>query len=244
MTAAILIPARMESKRLPGKPLVQVGGKPLVQWAWEAASAVSDYSAVVTDSREVEAWCRDFGARSCFVPDDLPTGSDRCAAAYHHGRLDAPEDWETIINLQCDEPDITSEDLEWLIADHRNRLDNVTTFAYEPVDSDEFFDRNNVKVVLNQERDALYFSREPLPGAMIHVGVYAYRPTYLLGRYALKPPGRLEQIECLEQLRVLELGNSGGMYRSDQIRVLNLGCPVRSINTPADVERFNAAVTV
>lgn len=225
---AIVIPARMGSGRLPDKPLREVGGKPLIQWAWEAAESAerAAHKCIVTDSDEIHAWCsvRDI---ECYMTDGYCTGSDRIAGLVNSSFL--PRDAKIIVNLQCDEPDITGEDLDRLIVDIQTRRRPVVTFAFQPLFSIDLTDPNIVKVIMDRNDNAIYFSRLPLPAAKVHVGVYAYTINELLS-FSHTPRGKYEVAEELEQLRMIEAGVP--------IKILDLGRPVRSINTEADLEAF------
>jgi len=228
---AIVIPAHMGSKRFPGKPLAEARGKPLLQWAWEAAveARCAGLRTVATDSEEIHAWCREHDI-NCLLDTRVtfPTGSDRVAAAVgRHSRI------RYAVNLQCDEPELTGLDLDWLIAElqiHKFRLTTTFAFASSP-DSPTHYDSNAVKVVTDKNHQAMYFSRASLGGARIHVGVYAYR-LKSLNQFAYTDPAPLEQIESLEQLRLLHLGLP--------IHVVDLGRRVVSINTPEDLKEWNA----
>ncbi len=227
---AIVIPAHMGSKRFPGKPLAEARGKPLLQWAWEAAvdARCAGLQIVATDSEEIHAWCREHDIRCLFdARVKFPTGSDRVAAAVgRHPKI------RYAINLQCDEPEITGEDLDRLIEElqvHKFRLTTTFAFAVGP-GSPSYCDRNAVKVVTDKNQQAMYFSRAALSGARVHVGVYAYR-LKSLNQFAYTDPAPLEQIESLEQLRLLHLGLP--------IHVVDLGRRVVSINTPEDLEEWN-----
>lgn len=220
---AIVIPARMESSRLPNKPLRHYRGKPLLHWAWAAASEAKNASArfVVTDSEAVEDWCQ-FADVPCYVSTHsaVTCGTERLARLVNRNAFD----YQTIVNLQCDEPDVSAADLDRLIdSTVRNRWP-MATFCYRPqiVPADP----NAVKVVRNQEGVAAYFSRQPLPGADVHVGVYAMKRG-ILDSYLSLPRSRLERAEDLEQLRTLE--------RGVPIHVLDLGRPVCSINCEEDL---------
>jgi 3-deoxy-manno-octulosonate cytidylyltransferase (CMP-KDO synthetase) len=235
---AIAIPARMKSKRLPGKPLVEVGGKPLLRWVWDAAwdCKEADSKFVVTDSLEIEDYCRNYVIPCYFSKREHPTGTDRIAEVI--------ADWvggnklTHVINLQCDEPDITGGDLDRMAKGLQSTgecydIDRVLTFSaiLEPGNLD---DLNATKVVVDYLGRALYFSRESLPSGALHVGVYGMS-TKRLGAFANTPQPVMENSERLEQLRFL--------YERIPIQVLPLNRTVRSINTPEDVEKWSAATT-
>ena len=229
---AIVIPARMGSGRLPGKPLREYRGKPLIQWTWEAAEAAkrAQRKLIATDSRRLLDWCERHSPLSCYASwaaEDCPTGSDRSACLVHQANDVWGWDVKTVVNLQCDEPDITGEDLDRLIEAMQVHHLPMVTFAFRPPATMDLRDPNVVKVITDCNDNAIYFSRLPLPEAMVHVGVYAYRISELRC-FANLPRGKYELAEDLEQLRMVEAGVP--------IRVLDLGRPVVSINMEADLK--------
>ena len=226
MPTAILIPARMESTRFPGKPLAWLRGRSLLQHADQhaAASVAADVVAVVTNSREIVDHCGEFEMRCVFDPEDYPTGSDRCAAALKHDPLNDGR-FDVVVNLQCDEPEVTGEDLDGLIGAALGT--GLVTTASCRLLSDGLFDPHVVKLVTRWDSKAIYFSRQPLQGAEAHVGVYVFPTCFLMG-FADAPQSKLELAERLEQLRLVSAGT--------EILVLQLRGSRRSINTPADIE--------
>jgi len=227
--AAILIPVRMESKRFPGKPLAMARGKPLLWWAWQAAKGarLAKVKAVATDSAEVQQWCARSEIR-CHFDDlnDYATGSDRIGAA-----MSSFPKAQFVVDLQCDEPDLTSGDLDRLILElQHHSFRQVVTYCYNEPDEKAYADPNNVKVVVDKNQEALHFSRQPLPGGKIHVGVYAYRFNALVS-FLYAQSCSLERAEALEQLRLLYIGLP--------VHVVDVGRKVQSINTPADLKEWN-----
>jgi len=250
-SVAIVIPARMESTRLPGKPLRDARGKLLLMHAWEAAHGTEAAQGgamvfVATDSRKIRDWCRTTGICCHFDEStEHPTGSDRVAAAITYGsRQEGRPGFDRlklVVNLQCDEPDVTSEDLDRLIAHmFRNPHAHCMTFscpwpsglrARELMLCEGMADYpDTVKVLTDRYDNAIYFGRGELAGD-VHVGVYAFS-IGALNSFADFPRGLYEQHENLEQLRLLENGLT--------IRVLPLDRHVRSINTWGDLDAFNA----
>lgn len=228
---AILIPVRLASSRFPGKPLKTLWGKPLFWWAYRAAveSGVASVVRVVTDSRDVNRACGGLEARCLYLPDDqYLTGSDRLAGAL----AQMPEyNRQVIINLQCDEAQITPEDLTLLV--HKiweSEAVQVATLAC-PLWDDEIFSTNATKVLLDHRDRALYFTRAEVAttvsSGLLHIGVYAYRRHALesFGRY---PRGDLEVAENLEQLRLLEEGVPIDVVRIEGHR--------QAVNSKADLE--------
>lgn len=238
----VFIPARFESTRLPGKPLVPVGGRPLIQWVWEAARRSAAARVVIaTDDPRVADAAAAFGAEACLTGKHHASGTDRiCEAA---GVLDL-DPASIIVNLQGDEPGMPAA----LIADVARTLvqspgASVATAAH-PIGVEADMDNPNVvKVVRDRDGGALYFSRSRIPyprdpsrGAVAyrHLGIYAYRYEYLL-RFTDREPTALERTECLEQLRVLEYGDRIAVH------VTPLAVPA-GIDTPEDLQRFRREI--
>ncbi len=208
-SCAIVIPARMASSRFPGKPLVDLCGKPMVQWVVEAARAanITDHIVVATPDAEILEACHKFGSKAVLTRDDHASGTDRLAEVAES--LHA----EVYVNLQGDEPLI---DPKTISACAKPLLDDPSIQMggiYSPCSDDEFGSSSVVKVVLDRKGFALYFSRYPIPfvvrerhaPALRHIGIYAFRRETLLN-FASWPPGALEKSESLEQLRFLENG--------------------------------------
>ncbi len=239
----VLIPARFGSTRLPGKPLAEIGGKPMIQHVYERASRAQLVHEVIvaTDDRRIIAAVEKFGGHAVITPADAPSGSDRIARVASQLR-----DAEIIVNVQGDEPFLPpamiDEALRPLHADPHVR---VGTLARRIEDVETLQDPAVVKVVLDRNSNALYFSRSPIPfGRDItpaelltripvyrHIGLYVYRREFLL-HYTTLPQTPLEQTEKLEQLRILEHGYP--------IRVAVTTHHSIAVDTPADLERARA----
>jgi 3-deoxy-manno-octulosonate cytidylyltransferase (CMP-KDO synthetase) len=211
--AAVVIPARIGSQRFPRKVLARETGKYLLQHVWEGVVGTPGVDRVIiaTDSEEVQAAARSFGAEVRMTSPRHPSGTDRVAEVAR----DLPE--EFIIDVQGDEPLVRKEDLAPLVAllEEDDGI-SMATLAAERRDREGLGDPNNVKVVLDFTGRALYFSRAPIPhlrdrtGAeglpwLHHIGIYGFRKDFLL-RFPDLKPGRLEAMEKLEQLRALENG--------------------------------------
>lgn len=206
---AIVIPARYGSTRLPGKPLADINGKPMIQHVYERALQIPEASVVVvaTDDERVAAAVRSFNGECIMTSPDHVSGTDRLAEVVTH--IDA----DIYINLQGDEPMVRPEDISTLangmLADERVEVGTLC----HPIDAEEARNPNAVKVVLADNGNALYFSRSPIPYArdaeeatyLKHVGVYAYRRD-VLQQYASLPQPMTERAEKLEQLRLLAAG--------------------------------------
>jgi 3-deoxy-manno-octulosonate cytidylyltransferase (CMP-KDO synthetase) len=206
---AAVIPARLASTRLSRKVLRDLAGRPMVEWVWRAASAsgLMDPVLVATDTEEVSAVCRQRGIPVVMTSPACASGSDR---VFEVART-VPAD--IYVNIQGDEPTLTPGFFPPLLALFARPEVEVATLAV-PCPEPEIPNPNAVKVVTALDGRALYFSRSTIPydrdktgygGYRKHLGIYAYRKS-ALERFASLPPGRLEQLERLEQLRLLENG--------------------------------------
>lgn len=242
----VIIPARFGSTRLPAKPLLQVGDRPLIQWVWQSAVDSGAASVLVaTDDERIRAAASKFGADCVMTSTQHVSGTDRIAETVRTRPFAADD---VIVNLQGDEPMMPAG----LIAGVAHSLLDVAgseiSTAVAPIQSlAEFLDPNCVKALRARDGRALYFSRAPVPwprdsisadlpasyaGAWRHIGIYAYRVRSLL-RFAAWPPTPLEMTEKLEQLRALE----HGMH----IHLVTLTeSPPAGIDTPEDLERVTA----
>ncbi len=240
MSAAIVIPARHASTRLPGKPLLKETGKYLIQHVHERAMLArrADAVLVATDDPRIEAAVRSFGGRVAMTRRDHPSGTDRIAEVARS----LPHD--IIVNLQGDEPLIDPDALDGLIGLLEDDPSAGMATLAAPLHSREQYDNPNcVKVVCGGDGSALYFSRAPIPFVrggepdfaarpapfLQHVGIYAYRRDFLL-RFPDLPPSPLERLEKLEQLRALEAGV--------RIRVARVARPTLGVDTYDDYRRF------
>jgi len=237
---AIVIPARFASTRLPGKPLLRQTGKYLVQHVYERACEAHHIHQVIvaTDDPRVVAAVESFGGRVVLTRRNHPSGTDRVAEVARHLSADV------IINVQGDEPLVEPADLDFLpdllVQD---AVAEVATLAMPIRSLEDLNDPNRVKVVCDGHGRALYFSRSPIPYVregrpdfksrpprfLQHVGLYAYRRDFLL-RLAAAPVSRLEEVEKLEQLRVLSMGRA--------IHVGIVEQAASGVDTLADYERF------
>jgi 3-deoxy-manno-octulosonate cytidylyltransferase (CMP-KDO synthetase) len=252
--AAAILPVRYASTRLPGKPLLAQTGKPLILHVWEQVRRARHLQPVIvaTDDERIARVARDFGAQVELTDAGHPSGSDRVAEVVR--RL--PPDITLVLNVQGDEPEIDPRDLDRLVERLAATGEELVTLA-RPLRADEvaaWHDPHTVKVVMDEEGRALYFSRAPIPygltaggaaplpsgplapsgaagwlGAYAHQGVYGWRRDALL-RFAAAPPAALERAERLEQLRALALGMRIGVVLTEHA---SLG-----IDTPSDYARF------
>ncbi len=234
-----VIPARYASTRLPGKPLVEIAGKSLIRWVWEAAQGCStlDEIVVATDDDRVLNECLHFGARAVMTSPDCPSGSDRIAEAVagcQHG---------IIVNIQGDEPLLDPLTVDACVAALQNdaAAGVVSAMTYFR-DGEDYTEPHMVKVVTDHQGYAMYFSRAPIPdmtrlspdeqqaadAPLKHVGLYVYRRP-ALEAFVRLPPSKYELAEKLEQLRLLEAGIKIRMVLTDSSAV--------GVDTPEDVIR-------
>jgi 3-deoxy-manno-octulosonate cytidylyltransferase (CMP-KDO synthetase) len=244
----VVIPARYASARLPGKALVSIAGKPMIQWVYQRArSSLALEVLIATDDLLIVSAARSFGAEAIMTAPTHKSGTDRIAEV---ARLRGWADSDIVVNVQGDEPLIPPALIDQVGALlESNPGAQIATLASTIGSISEFMDPNAVKVVADGEGRALYFSRAPIPwdrdgaltgvvsqksfsGARRHVGIYGYRVGALLKLAALAP-SPLEQLEKLEQLRALENGF--------QIRVADcVAPPGPDVNTAADLEGVSA----
>jgi 3-deoxy-manno-octulosonate cytidylyltransferase (CMP-KDO synthetase) len=214
MQIAAIIPCRYASRRLEGKPLIPILGKPMVQWVYERVTQVSLLTKVVvaTDDDRIYKCVKDFGGRVLMTSADHRSGSDRAAEAADALGL---KDDDIVVNVQGDQPALDPRCLPEVVAPLTDDPDEVmATLVLRTTDDSDMTDPNTVKCVFDEENRALYFSRSLIPfcrdgsvtsGVFKHLGIYAFRKNFL-SRFASLPQGRLEAIEKLEQLRVVEHG--------------------------------------
>ncbi len=239
MDVVAIIPARYAATRLPGKVLLDIAGKPMLQHVYERASATAgiDQVIVATDDERIATAVERFGGEARMTSPDHATGTDRLA------EVAADLDAEIIVNVQGDEPLIVPASIQLAVQPLRDDDSLVMSTLRERLhDPHEIQDPNNVKVVVDRDDFALYFSRHPIPfvrGADApptfwrHLGLYVYRRDFLL-TYAQLPPTPLQLAESLEQLRALEHG-----YR---IKVPATPHPALGVDTPEDLERVRAVM--
>ncbi len=238
--AVAIIPARLGSSRLPGKPLADICGRPMILRVMDRINEISSISeaVVATDSREIMECVTREGFKGVITSSDHPSGTDRIAEA---ARLMEVEPDETVINIQGDQPLMDEETVEAVLEALKNSTDSAMATAACPMTVREARDPNRVKVVVDRRGRAIYFSRSVIPfdrdgildpGKMPylrHLGIYAFRMDFLQ-RFVNMPVGRLEGIEKLEQLRVLENG-----YR---IAVATVSKAPLDVDTLDDLERI------
>jgi len=223
MSYTIVIPARYGSSRLPGKPLLDIAGKPMIQRVWEQArSSTARRVVIATDDERIFQLATSLGAEVCMTSPAHPSGTDRLQEVVSVLEMD---DEEIVVNVQGDEPLIPTDVIEQLARNLANTTTAGIATLCEPIDSaDELLNPNVVKVVADEADLALYFSRAPIPWPrehplvagqglppsgnwFRHIGAYAYRVNFL-HQYVRWAPAPLEELEQLEQLRAMYHGVS------------------------------------
>ena len=246
----VLIPARLASTRLPDKPLADLGGAPMVvRVAQRARLSGATRSVVAADSPAIVAACEQHGIDAVLTRADHPSGSDRLAEACE--RLGLPDD-AIVVNVQGDEPLIEPSLIDAVARLLAERTDASMSTAAHPVDSvADFTNPNVVKVVLDANQLALYFSRAPIPwwrdgfaqgvtalpqpAPLRHVGIYAYRVGFLR-KFPTLPQAPVEMGEALEQLRALWHGHRIAVHVTDH-------APGPGVDTPEDLARVRKLFT-
>ena len=204
----VVIPSRYASQRLPGKPLREINGKPMIQHVHERGKESSARDVVVaTDDQRIAEACEAFGATVCMTGDQHRSGSERIAEVCDV--MDWSDD-TIIVNLQGDEPTMPAALIDQCAALLDDAEADIGTLASAIASEEDFTNPNVVKTVLDDSGNALYFSRSPIPHhdfslSLHHHGIYAYRAS-VLRRLVAAPASKLELSERLEQLRALSLG--------------------------------------
>jgi len=244
MSFVVVIPARYQSSRLPGKVLADIEGKPMIQWVVEKAKQSGASQVIVaTDNDEVAAAVTGFGGEVCRTRSDHQSGTERLAEVME--KYQFPDD-QVIVNVQGDEPFIPSENIAQVAKNLASQdKARMATLAVSIGEVEEVFNPNVVKVVCDSQGYALYFSRSAMPYDrqrflnqeevkeigdfyLRHIGIYAYRAGFIKD-YVSWPASALEQIESLEQLRVLWQGEK------IHVAVAASNLPVEGVDTPQDL---------
>ncbi len=234
-----IIPARYASTRFPAKPLIDIGGKSMIQRVYEQAMKASCLGKVVvaTDNMEIFNHVKSFGGEVCLTKESHVSGTDRC----YEAAMLQNESFDYVINIQGDEPFIQPEQID-LLGRHLNGSTEIATLIKSIDQMDQLFNTNIVKAVINRQKEALYFSRSPIPHIRNcfeeewvskhtfykHIGMYAYRTDILKQLIALNISS-LEKAESLEQLRWLENGF--------HVSVEETNTETIGIDTPEDLVR-------
>jgi 3-deoxy-manno-octulosonate cytidylyltransferase (CMP-KDO synthetase) len=230
-SAIAIIPARYQSTRLPGKPVIEVRGKTLIEHVYRRVEQAGSIERILvaTDDERIAQAVQKFGGNVTMTRIDHQSGTDRLAEA----AADLPAD-ALVVNVQGDEPLIEPEVIDRAVAAARLGDSEIVTLRTRLTDRAAIGDPNRVKVVVNQDGLALYFSRSPIPSGgttFLHLGLYVYRAGFLR-RFTRLERTPLEIAERLEQLRALEHG-----FR---IRVVEVESESWGIDTPADLEKFKS----
>ncbi len=234
MKSICVIPARYGSTRFPGKPLVFLGGKPLIQWVYEKALEAGCFDRIIiaTDDTRIQQVSRKLGAETVLTDQGIRSGTDRVWAAVSN------MDFDIVVNLQGDEPFIPPSLLQSIVGTFEPEADIITP-ARKAMNLNEVKSKNTAKIVIDRNNYALYFSRAPIPASkdqgmgkassyLIHIGIYAFKKDSL-SRFVHFPSPGMEKIESLEQLRAL--------YNGLKIKVLLTDYSGVSIDTPEDLRK-------
>ena len=237
-----IIPARYASSRFPGKPLVLIGDKPMIQRVYDQASKTLDLVWVATDDKRIYDAVSDFGGKAIMTSSDHQSGTDRCAEAVTKIYRETGKKIDIVINIQGDEPFIRPEQIDLLTNCFLDKTVELATLVRKVEPGEDIFNPNQPKVILDSKGNAIYFSRTAIPYIRDaeksdwsknhvfykHLGLYAYR-SETLKKITLLPRSLLEISESLEQNRWIENG-----YR---IRAAITDWESVGIDTPDDLEK-------
>lgn len=244
MRTLAIIPSRYASTRFPGKPLADICGKCMVLRVYEQAKKAFENVCVATDDIRIYDKVKESGGEAVMTSPDHQSGTDRCFEAYNNYKLEHPGiEIDLVMNIQGDEPLIDPSQLKSLEEAFADPEVYLGTMAKNISDPAELFDRNTPKLVVDNQNNALYFSRSTIPYIrdgqelqwlgqypfLKHIGLYAYRP-FILEKICGMKRSSLEKAESLEQLRWLENGL--------KIKVVKTDCTTFSIDTPADLAKI------
>ncbi len=240
-----IIPARFGSTRFPGKPLVDIDGKSMIQRVYEQCVKSKRLSKVViaTDDERIFNHVHEIGGNAVMTSPQHQSGTDRCAEII---RMEAPGSWDVVINIQGDEPYIHPEQIDLLCSTFDAPTTQISTLIKKITSTDELFNHNNVKVVMNKKNEAIYFSRSPIPynrnfpeqewlkysSYYKHIGIYGYRSDILLTIAELTKTN-LEVTESLEQLRWIE---NAFVIRAEVTSLDSI-----AIDTPEDLQKVKTS---
>ncbi len=233
-----IIPARYASSRFPGKPLVDLKGKTMIQRVYEGAikSNYLEKVIVATDDKRIFDAVKEFGGNAVMTSENHTTGTDRCGEV-----IQLFPDADVAINIQGDEPLVDYRQLDQLCEAFKDKSVQIATLGIKAVSEEDKSNPNRIKIVLDKDENAMYFSRSPIPNTVNskrelvesfpfyrHIGLYAFRTQVLSEIIQLKPT-QLEQVESLEQLRWL--------YYGYKIKVIPTDIETPNIDVPADLEK-------
>lgn len=240
-----IIPARFDSTRFPGKPLIDLEGKTMIRRVYERASQGVDSVVVATDDERIESEVKRFGGNVIMTSKNHSTGTNRCLEAFDLWKAKTGEEYDIIVNVQGDEPLLDPASLRTIIQPFTDTECEMATLVVHVSNPSDLESPNNVFVTLDQNGRALYFSRHPIPYVRgydrsewlsktdfyRHIGLYAFRPCALRS-FASMAMGELEKAESLEQLRWLESGRALYCGIVNEISV--------SVDTPEDADAVRA----
>lgn len=240
-----IVPARFSSTRFPGKPLADINGKSMIQRVYEQCIQADRLSRLViaTDDERIMNHVQEFGGNAVITSPQHQSGTDRCAEVIEKIGVDK---WDVVINIQGDEPYIHPEQIDLLCSTFDEQETKLATLVKKITSIDELFNHNNVKVILNKRKEAVYFSRSPIPynrnfpeqewlkysNYYKHIGIYGYRTQNLLEVSRLAKTN-LEVTESLEQLRWIE---NGYIIRAEITSLESI-----AIDTPDDLLRIKTS---
>lgn len=241
MQPLIIIPARYESTRFPGKPLALIDDRPMIQHTFEQAAQTGYPVLIATDDERIVEAVQQFGGEA-ILTGQHPNGTARCQEAAQIAVQEKALDFDILINVQGDEPFIYPDQIKVLFQAFESEAIDIATFGKRIKNTEELFSANVVKVVKGIQNQALYFSRSAIPYCRDaykddwveeevywkHIGMYAYRKK-VLSELVQLPEGQLEKLESLEQLRWLEAGYT--------IAVLETMHESIGIDTPEDLKK-------
>jgi len=232
MKKLAIIPARYASSRFPGKPLIDLDGKSMIQRVLEGVLNSDQFDEVVvaTDDERIANHVKTIGGKAIITKASHESGTDRCGEV-----IESFTDFDIVVNIQGDEPLVDAEQLRVLLKAFEDSAVEIATLGSPKITSLDIQDANRIKVVVDHQSDALYFSRSPIPFErnkenypfLKHIGLYGFR-TKTLSKLVQLPPTHLEKTESLEQLR--------WMYYGYKIRVIETPIETPNIDTPEDVE--------
>lgn len=239
-----IIPARYNSTRFPGKPLIKIGGKTMIRRVYERCTLSLENILVATDDKRIKKEVESFGGSVTITSSDHESGTDRCCEALQSFQKSSNMDFDVVINIQGDEPFLDPVALSHLSKIFTDPEMQISTLVMKITRNKDIFDPNLPKVVFDNNGMALYFSRTPIPYIFNtektkwtgvhtffkHIGIYAFRKEILFKLTQL-PPSSLEKAERLEQNRWLQNG-----YR---INVLETEHDSISVDTPEDLQKIN-----
>ena len=243
-----IVPARFGSTRFPGKPLADINGKSMIQRVYEQCIQSVRVSRIViaTDDERIFNHVREFGGEAVITSPQHISGTDRCAEVIEKIGVDK---WDAVVNIQGDEPYIHPEQIDLLCSTFDDNETKICTLIKKITSIDELFNHNNVKVILNKRKEAVYFSRSPIPynrnfpeqewlkysTYYKHIGIYGYRTSSLMEVTRLAKTN-LEIAESLEQLRWIE---NGYIIRAEITSLESI-----AIDTPDDLLKVKANIKI